>query len=146
MIANLGLYFAVHTLFRSTRAVTAGPVTLDAPQRLDAESFRDTILAFSGKLNFDRPGRTFTVEPQGKRIVPKAEDSNYRSVYLSIVRNAEPEALTLFDFADPSIVVGHREETTVPSQSLYLLNSPFVQQNARAAAEQLVKDLAPLGR
>jgi hypothetical protein len=111
-----------------------------SPQRLDAESFRDTILAFSGKLDLNRPQRTFTVQPQGKREVPKGEDTNNRSIYLAIVRNGEPEALTLFDFADPSIVVGHREETTVPSQSLYLLNSPFVMQNARAAAERLLRD------
>jgi hypothetical protein len=67
-----------------------------------------------------------------------ARGGNHRSVYLPIVRNAEPEALMLFDFADPSIVVGQREETTVPAQSLYLLNSPFVAVNARAAAERLL--------
>ncbi|MEO3779485.1 chromate efflux transporter [Micromonospora sp. B11E3] len=32
VIANLGLYFAVHALFRSTRAVTAGPLHLQLPE------------------------------------------------------------------------------------------------------------------
>jgi chromate transporter len=32
VIANLGLYFAVHTLFRSTKAVTAGPLQLQLPE------------------------------------------------------------------------------------------------------------------
>jgi hypothetical protein len=73
-----------------------------------------------------------------KKEMPKSpEVGTVRSVYLPIVRNGEPEALTLFDFADPSIVVGQREETTVPSQSLYLLNSPFVLAQARAAADRL---------
>jgi len=32
VIANLGLYFAVHTLFRETRTITAGPLNLQVPQ------------------------------------------------------------------------------------------------------------------
>jgi chromate transporter len=32
VIANLGLYFAVHTLFGSARTVTAGPLQLNVPE------------------------------------------------------------------------------------------------------------------
>jgi chromate transporter len=32
VIANLGLYFAVHTLFRETQDITAGPLTMQLPQ------------------------------------------------------------------------------------------------------------------
>ena len=57
----------------------------------------------------------------------------HRSVYLPIVRDQLPEALALFDFADPSLVVGERATTTVPAQALYLMNSPFVIRQAEAA-------------
>ena len=52
-------------------------------------------------------------------------------------RNAVPDALTVFDFAEPSAVNGHRDVTTVPSQALYLLNNDFVAAQARRFAERL---------
>lgn len=72
---------------------------------------------------------------KGARASLKA-DSRHRSVYLPIVRDMLPEALDLFDFAEPSLVVAAREVTTVPSQALYMLNSPFIQENAVAFAKR----------
>ncbi len=110
------------------------------PRRLDAEELRDTILAFSGHIDLERPGAT-ELPAYNKKQTPRVRaDGNYRSVYLPVVRNGEPEALTLFDFADPSIVVGAREETTVPAQSLFLMNSPFVVNQSQAAAERILKE------
>jgi hypothetical protein len=80
---------------------------------------------------------------------PLQQDRNFRSVYLPIVRDQVPEALAVFDFAEPSLVIGDREETTVPSQALYLLNSASVQRLAEALADRLLaKDLrgAELGQ
>src|SRR5262249_20881697 len=57
---------------------------------------------------------------------------------LSIVRDGVPEALTLFDFPDPSLIVGERATTTVPAQSLYLMNNPFVIRQAEAMADRLL--------
>ena len=45
---------------------------------------------------------------------------------LPILRNALPEMMRLFDTAEPSLIVGKRNETTVPTQALYLMNNPFV--------------------
>ena len=42
-----------------------------------------------------------------------------------------------FDFADPSLVVGDRDPTTVPTQALYLLNSPFVGELAAATVDRV---------
>ena len=53
------------------------------------------------------------------------------------MRNNFVEALALFDFPDSSLVSSQRSTTTVPSQGLYLLNSPFVIRNATAAAHRL---------
>ena len=63
----------------------------------------------------------------------------YRSVYLPILRDDLPEALGLFDFADPSVSKPKRESTNVPSQALYLMNSKWVLTEAAAMAKDLVK-------
>ena len=48
-----------------------------------------------------------------------------------------PESLTLFDFADPSLVMGERSTTSGPSQALYLMNNPFLIRQAESAANRL---------
>ncbi|MEX1222956.1 MAG: DUF1549 and DUF1553 domain-containing protein, partial [Pirellulales bacterium] len=109
-------------------------------RRLDAEALRDAILLASDQIDLDRPDGSL-VQALGDRLIndSRAVDNLdvdalvCRSVYLPIVRNAVPEALNLFDFAEPDMVVGRRQETTSPTQSLYLMNSDFV----RRAAKQL---------
>ena len=54
-----------------------------------------------------------------------------------MLRDLVPEALTLFDFPDASLVSGERESTNVPSQSLYLMNHPQVIAAADAFARRL---------
>jgi hypothetical protein len=46
--------------------------------------------------------------------------------------------LTLFDFPDPSLIIGERATTTVPAQSLYVMNNPFVIRQAEALADRLL--------
>lgn len=102
-------------------------------RRLEAEQLRDAILSVSGKLNlYPEEGSAVCRAGEGRQailsLLQLSSKPNYdRSVYLPIVRDQLPESLALFDFADPSLVTGDRENTNVPSQGLYLLNSPFVQ-------------------
>ena len=42
-----------------------------------------------------------------------------------------------FDVANPNVVTGRRNETTLPTQALYLLNSPFVNEGARLAGARI---------
>ena len=123
-------------------------------RRLSAEELRDALLAVSGTL--DRiPGTNESgeylvskAENIGAMILPNrlaADDPIYttfrkRSIYLPIVRNMLPDVLALFDAADPNGVTAVRSETTVASQSLFLLNSPFVRDQAKALAERLLAD------
>lgn len=107
------------------------------PRRLDAEELRDAILAFSGEIEMTRGG----AETGGSSPPQSRTNGRFRSMYLPVVRNGEPEVFRLFDFADPSIVVGAREETTVPAQSLFLLNNEFVVRQSRAAAARILKDV-----
>jgi hypothetical protein len=49
-----------------------------------------------------------------------------------------PDALTVFDFAEPGFVSGSRDATNVPSQALYMLNSPFIATAAQKLAERVM--------
>ncbi len=115
-----------------------------SPRRLDAESLRDAMLAASGQLDTRRPVGSM-VATAGDVVVGRRVSSalfsrpaDYRSVYLPVVRDALPEALALFDVADPSLVTGVREETNVPGQALYLMNNSFVIAQAGAMAKRLM--------
>ena len=48
----------------------------------------------------------------------------------------------LFDFPSPSLVSGRRSVTNVPSQALYLRNSTFVAEQAKHAAELVLREAA----
>jgi hypothetical protein len=102
-------------------------------RRLDADQMRDSILFVSGKLDlYPKDGSPICTAGEGREglfaLAQMALKPNYhRSVYLPIIRDQVPESLSLFDFPDPSLVAGDREETNVPSQGLYLLNNAFVQ-------------------
>jgi hypothetical protein len=61
----------------------------------------------------------------------------FRSVYLPIPRNAVPRSLDVFDFAEPSMVIGQRETSNTPAQALYLLNNVFVIEQSDALARSL---------
>jgi hypothetical protein len=115
-------------------------------RRIEAESMRDTILAASGQL--DRtPGKGSVVMKVGNGDVGRnlqserfAATSRQRSVYLPILRGVVPEMLTAFDFPEPSNMAGQREETTVPTQALYMMNSPFVIAQAEQMARRLLDE------
>jgi hypothetical protein len=117
-------------------------------RRLEAEALRDAMLALSGRLDLKPPtGDAVAQRGEGNvafrgRGGPAAADpilnDTHRSVYLPIVRDGLPEILTLFDFPDPSLIVGERATTTVPAQSLYLMNNPFVIRQAEGMAERLL--------
>ncbi len=63
----------------------------------------------------------------------------FRSVYLPIVRNSIPRSLDVFDFAEPSLVVGERESSNTADQSLYMLNNPFVLEQSDAIARRVIR-------
>ena len=120
-----------------------------SPKKIDAEALRDAMLTASGNLDHSRPfgsdialaGDTRVGGPRSPRGTTNRNLSkNYRSVYLSTARDSLPEALALFDPADPNLVTGKREETNVPDQALYLMNNSFVIQQAEAMAKRLIAE------
>ena len=62
-----------------------------------------------------------------------------RTVYLPVARNNPSGELALFDGANPDLVTGRRNDTTVPTQALYLLNSAFLLKEAKGVAKSAMK-------
>jgi hypothetical protein len=71
---------------------------------------------------------------------PFYSEFSKRSIYMPLVRNMLPDVLALFDMADPNNVTAIRNESTLASQSLFLLNSPFVRAQSLGFAQRLLAD------
>ncbi len=114
-------------------------------QRLDAEQIRDTMLAVSGKLDLRMGG--LNILGAGGVIIDannsSAQNTEYgyiyadsrRSVYTPAFRAKRLELFEVFDFGNINQSLGQRNVSTVAPQALYLLNSPFVMEQAKFAAE-----------
>lgn len=113
-------------------------------RRLTAEAIRDSMLAISGQLDLSAGGSP--VRGLGTLVKTNSADAEEyqrldsfkRSMYLPMIRNELPNSLTVFDLADPDLVVGKRPVTNVPAQALMLLNSPFVMDCAEQTAVTLL--------
>jgi hypothetical protein len=113
-------------------------------RRLEAEALRDAMLAASGRLQKERPHASAVARigngevGRGIKTAPLYEDFPHRSVYLPIIRGIVPEMLKIFDFPEPSNPQSRRDVTNVPSQSLFLMNSPFVIEHSAAMAKRVI--------
>jgi hypothetical protein len=113
-------------------------------QRLDAEALRDSMLAISGELTRDSGGPALVLEnpdncgalalkgvnpPNYKHAKPRPTQEFERTVYLPVLRGgtAGPDRLrAFFDFVDPAGTAGQRNQTVVPTQSLFLLSNDLL--------------------
>ena len=115
----------------------------DEPQRLDAESVRDAILAVSGKLDLTMGG------PSAEQFFFKDDHSpvyDYsrfdrgqprelpRSVYRFIVRSVPDPFMERLDCPDASLMTAKRNTTITAIQALALLNNPFMVRQAEHLA------------
>jgi hypothetical protein len=112
-------------------------------RRLDAEAVRDGLLAVSGELD-DRMGGPYVPtrrRPDGSVDVDEGRDgARRRSVYLQQRRTQVATLLELFDAPSMASNCSDRTTSTVPLQSLALLNSEFVRARARAFAVRLERE------
>jgi hypothetical protein len=106
-------------------------------RRLDAECIRDTMLQVSGRLRREAPGGPTYPFSLSADYGYKA-GGDLRSVYVPVFRNALAEIFEVFDFADASVTTGRRNCSTVAPQALFLLNNPFVLEQAKDAAKRLL--------
>ncbi|MCA9057126.1 MAG: DUF1553 domain-containing protein [Planctomycetaceae bacterium] len=105
-------------------------------RRLEAESLRDAILQVSGKLDLSCDGgltigeiTTYDNEYDHVRF-----NSFHRSVYVPFLRNSMLEFFDVFDIANPNLVTGRRNVSTLPGQALFLMNSPWIADQSQLAA------------
>ena len=113
-------------------------------RRLDAESMRDAMLVVSGEIDLGIGGPC--IQGSGAENKGSTKPTEYtfefedvrRSIYTPVFRNRRLELFEIFDGADPNQVHGQRNVSTVSTQALLMLNSPFVMNRARAAAKHLL--------
>ena len=123
--------------------------------RLDAEALRDAMLFVSDQLKVSSGGPALPLEfpenvggldpkdvnPPSFRLSKWRKGQEFeRTIYLPVIRHAaQPKPANLrnvFDFADPSQFSGKRAVTAVPTQALFLMNSPEVKDHASAVVER----------
>src|SRR6056297_352205 len=110
-------------------------------RRLEAEEIRDTLLCLSGRLEQGPNENVLQTLPIGDAsILGDYLDirDDRRTVYQPVIRTLEPNVLQLFDAASNTMVTGSRPRTIVAPQSLYFLNSEFVQTSAEAIGNRIL--------
>lgn len=105
-------------------------------RRMDAECIVNALLASSGELDLALGGPTLhsgVTADYGYQ-----HQSVRRAEYWPVLRNSLPDLFEAFDFADPSVVTGRRDESVIASQSLALLNQPRMASWSQQAAQRVL--------
>ena len=118
------------------------------PMRLEAETFRDAVLAVSGELDprLGGPGfRDFKVSSAGNNETYTVFDAvgpefNRRSLYRTSLRTGTSPLLDMLDCPDPSVATPRRSVTSTPLQALALLNNAFMEHYAERLAKRVERD------
>ena len=112
-------------------------------RRLDAEAVRDAMLHVAGELD-TRAGGPYVPSKRtaegSVEVAGNTDGAHRRSIYLQQRRTQVVTFLQLFDA--PSIVTtcGKRSPSTVPLQSLVLLNSEFARARSKAFVGRLKRE------
>ena len=123
-----------------------------APQLLEGEAIRDSILLVSGSLDPVHLETSQVTEISKQQALGRQReigrrdyymkdvnwDVKHRSIYLPMTRGVMPDMLATFDAADPNLVVGARKLTIVPTQALYLANSQMVVEESVRIAKRIL--------
>jgi len=117
------------------------------PRRLEAEAIRDSILMATGVLDLRTGGPGFDgFEVQLENVRHYFPKKTFgpadwrRMIYMTKVRMEKDSTFGIFDCPDASQVVARRSLSTTPLQALNLLNSEFIQQQAKLFSERLRKE------
>ena len=117
-------------------------------RRLTAEEIRDTVLYITGKLNIKMGGPSVFPELPKEVLATSSrprsvwgesppEEANRRSVYVKVKRSLLVPILNQYDQADTDSSCPARFSTTVPTQSLTMLNGKFINDQAVAFANRM---------
>jgi hypothetical protein len=113
-------------------------------RRLTGEQVRDAMLWASGELDTTIGGPPvpihLTTDMTGRGRPAKSgplDGGRRRSLYLEVRRNFAVPMLEAFDRPSPNRPCGKRTVSSVPAQSLALMNDPFVLERAAAMARHV---------
>jgi len=112
-------------------------------RRLDAEAIRDAMLHIGGVLDQREGGAYVPSKRSAEGVVEieeKGDGAHRRSIYLQQRRTQVVTFLQLFDAPAMVSTCGKRSPSTVPLQSLTLLNSEFARSISKSFAERLIKE------
>ena len=97
-------------------------------RRLSVEMWRDAMLTVAGQSAAVMGGPAIALKEVGNRR---------RTIYGIVARRELEPMLRIFDFPEPTSHSPRRLPTTTPLQQLFVLNGPFIQQQAQSLAGQL---------
>ncbi|MDR3402180.1 MAG: PSD1 and planctomycete cytochrome C domain-containing protein [Chthoniobacter sp.] len=114
-------------------------------RRVEAEVIRDSILAVSGRLDARLYGPSIhpyreTADPDKRLFVGPLDGDGRRSIYLKFQLMEAPRFLSAFNLPGGKVTQGRRDTSNSPTQSLALLNDPFVLAMADFWSARLVAD------
>ncbi len=112
-------------------------------QRLEAEILRDRILEASGSLNASMFGSPVPIveDEVGQIVVSPGADAFRRSIYIQVRRSTPVSMLQQFDMPTMEVNCEVRSTSTVSTQSLALMNSDFILQQAEQFATRVVREV-----
>ncbi|MEZ6096942.1 MAG: DUF1553 domain-containing protein [Pirellulaceae bacterium] len=117
------------------------------PRRLEAEAIRDCVLQVSGKLNLAAGGPGFLLFEVDRENVhhyfPLKEFSDEhfrRMIYMTKIRQEQEDVFGAFDCPDGGQTIPSRGRSTTPLQSLNLLNSQFMIEQAAFLSQRLQQE------
>ena len=97
-------------------------------RRLDIEMWRDATLSVCGKLDLKLGGPSQPIDDL---------NNVRRTIYVKVEREELHPMLRMHDFPEASSHSPRREPTTTPLQQLFVLNSPWMEQQSSALYERL---------
>lgn len=125
-------------------------------QRVEAETLRDSMLVVSGKFNDKAFGSPVPVMADlvgqwviGKEnldagrpgaVIPMQGEEFRRSIFVQARRSRPLTVLDTFDLPQMTPNCEKRNASTVPTQSLLLMNSEFISEQARHFAERVLTE------
>ncbi len=122
-------------------------------QRLDAEAIRDGLLHISGELIQSEGGPALVLEepencgslslkgvnpPNYTHRKPRPSEEFQRTIYLPVMRTnfgTHDRIRSYFDFVNPAQIAGQRNQTVVPTQSLFVMNNDLFQKRAKITCD-----------
>ncbi len=116
--------------------------------RLEGETIRDSVLAISGELQTSDGGPgVFVSVPSDvaegfeffKWFPSSEKDQARRTIYTFQRRSVMNPMIEVFDGANMSEVCSRRSTTVVPTQAFALMNSPFMNDQAKHFADRVIE-------